>query len=101
MVNFEPDRYEITDATVAAQCVLTTSADHGYSAGWYVRVQIPKDYGMRVDYVQTKVLSVPASDKLEVDVDTRAQAAFVAPSTTPSQVAQVMPISGQTLNVGT
>lgn len=96
--DFEPDRYEITAATVAQECVLTTSADHGYSVGWRVRVEIPKVYGMSIDYQEATVVAIPASNQLQIDLDTRQQAAFSSPSIEPRQVAQVMPISGQTLN---
>jgi hypothetical protein len=99
MANFSPDRFEITAATVANQCVITTDADHGYELDWFVRVEIPRVYGMEVDYVIAQVVGIPADDQLTLDIDTRQQAAFVSPSTVPRQVAQVMPISGQTLNI--
>lgn len=98
MANFEPDRFEITGATVAEQCVITTDSDHGYSVGWRVRVEIPKVYDMEIDYVEATVVAIPASDQVTVDIDTRQQAAFNSPSIIPRQVAQIMPISGQTLN---
>lgn len=101
MANFEPDRYEITAATVAPQCVITTDSDHGYSTGWRVRVNIPKVYDMEIDFTEATVVDVPASNQLTVDIDTRQQAAFGSPSIIPRQVAQIMPISGQTKNTAT
>ena len=99
MADFEPDRHLISGVTVAAQAVITTNLAHGYSTGWYVRVQVPADYGMRIDYVQTKIVEVPSTTTVKVDVDTRQLAAFVAPSGSPSQAAQIVPISGVTQNV--
>jgi hypothetical protein len=98
MANFEPDRFEITAATVELETVLTTDSNHGYELGWYVRVEIPEEYGMQVDYKVGRVKSIPADDQIQVDIDTRQLAPFVVPVTIPRQVAQVMPISGTTLN---
>ncbi len=101
MANFEPDRFEITAATVANQMVITTNADHRYKLNWFVRVEIPEIYGMKIDFVIGQVVDIPADNQLTVDIDSRQQVAFVVPVTIPRQVAQVMPISGQTLNTST
>ena len=96
--NFEPDRFDVTDVTRALQAVVTTDGDHSYGEGWWVRLIVPVDYGMHIPYIAAQVVEIPASDELKLDLDTRNELPFTVPVTTPNQVAQVVPISGTTLN---
>lgn len=94
MANFSPDKFEITGATNELQCVLTTDSAHGYELGWYVMVFIPEDYGMVIEYVEAKIVAIPSTTQIQVDVDTRELATFAAPGGRWVQVAQVCPVSG-------
>lgn len=94
MANFSPDKFEITAATNELQCTLTTDANHGYEVDWYVMVYIPQDYGMTIEYVEAKIVAVPADDQIQVDIDSRELDTFSAPGGRWVQVAQVCPVSG-------
>lgn len=97
--NFQPRRREISAVTNALNSVFTTTEDHGYELGQLVRVIVPKEYGMTIDYVEATIVALPADDQFTTDLDTSALATFVAPSAPPAFTsAQVVPISGTTDN---
>ena len=103
--NFQPRRRLISAVTNAAQAVVTTTEDHGYSVAQVVRLLVPEIYGMTVEYAKATVVAVPADDQFTVDLDTSALSAFVEPAvpyTTASDPsftqAQVTPITGITDN---
>lgn len=93
--NFQPRRRELSAVTNAANALVTTTENHGYSVGQVLRLVVPKDYGMTVEYVIVTVVTVPADDQFTVDLDTSALATYATPSVPPSFTqAHVVPITG-------
>jgi len=85
--------------TNATEALVTTTEDHGYEVGQYVRLVVPEAYGMRLDYVIGKILTVPNDDEFTVNVDTSSLLDYVTPTAPPSYTeAHVTPISGTTDN---
>jgi hypothetical protein len=88
-------RYQLISAiTNAAQAVITTQEDHGYSTGIYVLVNVPPSYGMTLNNVMSRII-VLSPTTFQTNIDTSLQVAFspLAPGTQ-STLAQVSPISG-------
>ena len=97
--NFQPRRREISAVTNASEAEITTTADHGYTVGQFVRLIVPAEYGMELDYVIGKVLTVPSTTTFTVDVDTSDLLSYSAPSAPPSFTqSHVVPITGITDN---
>ncbi len=97
--DFVPKRRLISDVTNALHAVVMTTEDHGYEDGQIVRLFVPLAYGMSLNYVQARI-EVVTSNSFETDVDTREEAAFVAPTYPPPFTpAQVVPISGVENNI--
>lgn len=93
--NFQPRRREISGVTNAVEAEVTTTADHGYTVDQLVRLIVPEEYGMTLDFVIGKVLTVPTTTTFTVDVDTSALVTYLAPTAPPSFTqSQVVPISG-------
>ncbi|NGX57244.1 MAG: hypothetical protein K940chlam3_00130 [Chlamydiae bacterium] len=92
--NFTPVRRLISAVTIAEQAVVTTTADHGYSTGDWVRLIVPGVYGMVIDYEPTKI-TVTSTTQFRTNVDTSYRLAFVAPTAPPAFTnAQVVPFGG-------
>lgn len=93
--NFQPRRREISGVTNASQAVITTTEAHGYEVDQVVRLIVPEDYGMTLNYVIATVVAVPTDITFKVDVDTTALATYAAPSFPPGFTqSHVVPISG-------
>lgn len=94
--SFYPKRREISAITNAENAEVTTTENHGYSTGMWVRLFVPYGYGMRLfDVAQ---ITVTSDTTLTVDFDTLDMDAFAetAAAKTP---AQVIPISGPVSNI--
>jgi len=99
LTNFQPRRRAISAVTNAKEAQVTTTEDHGYEVGQWVRVIVPGDYGMDIDYEVAQVQSVPSSTELTVNIDTSYRLAYSTPSEPPSFTqSQIIPISGATDN---
>ncbi len=98
--NFIPKRRLIADIDNAQLATVTTSEDHGFDDGDWIRLIVPPEYGMSFDYTQARVVSVPSDDTFIVAIDTLDMDAFVVPVDYPyiMQPAQVVPMSGVELN---
>lgn len=97
--NFIPKRRLISAISNAVFATVTTTEDHGYDEGLVVRLIVPSNYKMTLEWVQARILSVPTDDTFVCDVDTSDMDAFVAPSYPPGYTnAQVVPMSGVELN---
>ena len=95
LTNFQPRRREISAVSNATQALITTTEDHGYWVDLIVRLFIPKDYGMILEYVQRKILTIPAATQFTVDIDTSANLTYVIPTEPPSFTqSHVVPVSG-------
>lgn len=99
---FVPEKKYLSAATNSLQAVFTTTEDHTYSVGQYVRLHIPAAYGMVLYFVKGKILSLPADDQFETDIDTSQLSAFSIPSEPPAfSPANVCAVSGLWNNVAT
>lgn len=92
--NFTPIRRLLSAVTNATQAVVTTSTNHGYVTGDWVRLIVPGAYGMAIDYEQSEI-TVLSNTQFQTTVDTSYRLPFVAPAA-PFTAAQVVPIGGVT-----
>lgn len=91
----------VTDVTAAINAVVTTASDHNFSTGQYVRLVVPKAYGMEVPYRQTTA-TVLSATSFRTDLDLSAQPAFSTPTNPPPFTpAQAVPVSGTWFNNAT
>lgn len=95
LTNFQPRRREISDVTNALNAVITTTENHGYVEGQTVRLHVAEDYGMNLDFVQAKILSVDSDTTFTVNTDTSTLLPYATPSTPPGFTqSHVVPMSG-------
>lgn len=95
LTNFIPKRREISAVSNATRAVVTTTENHGYSAGQVVRLIVPSEYGMSLFFVVANILSIPTDTTFVTDIDTSNQSSYVAPTPPPGFTqSQVVPISG-------
>jgi hypothetical protein len=88
------NRY-IASISQAVIATVTTTVDHGYTAGQEVRITVPAEYGMQeINNLQVVVLTVPTPATFTINVDTTGFAAFAFPLTAqaPFSPAMVTPI---------
>lgn len=91
-LTFEPIRREVESITQANPAVVTTTEDHGYYSGLYVRFFFPANFGMYEVNKNVYQATVLTSDTFSIDVDTRTFEAFDA-SLSDTQSPQVIPIA--------
>ncbi len=97
--DFIPKRREISAITNALLPTVTTTEDHGYEVGQFVRLVVPDAYGMGLPYVKTQILTVPTDNTFTCDVDTSQLNSFLVPTYPPGfTTAHVVPITGQEVN---
>lgn len=95
-----PTQSLITNVTAALNAVVTISAPNDFFTGQWVRVVVPVEYGMEVDYEQTKITRL-SDTTYQTSLDLSAQPTFVTPSNPPPFTpAQLIPISGTFENAG-
>lgn len=95
LTNFIPKRREISAVTNSFRAEVTTTVDHGYEVGQIVRLIVPLAYGMELNYVQAKILSIPSLDTFITDIDTTNNGTYISPTAPPSfTTSQVVPMSG-------
>lgn len=88
---YEPRRYQIEDITRGATTTVTTTADHDFVVGNQARINLPPEFGMyQINGKQALVISIPASDQIELQLDSQQYDAYV--SATSTQVPQIIPI---------
>jgi hypothetical protein len=76
---FYPTRRFIVNITQAAQAVVTTSVNHGYTVGQELRMHVPAAFGMiEMDNLAVNVVAVTAST-FTIGVDSTGFTAFVFP----------------------
>lgn len=99
---FYPRNRTVINITQAAQAVVTTSVNHGYTIGQQVRFVVPASCGMtELNGVQATIVAVSAAGALPtftIDVDTSAFTAFQWPlaAASPTSYANVVPIGENT-----
>lgn len=99
--NYIPVARLLANVTNDVFAVVTTTQDHGYLDGQYVRMIVPGVYGMVLDYVQTAIV-VTGTTTFTTDIDTTLLKPFVAPSFTGNNAftqAQCVPITGMEWNI--
>lgn len=98
--NFTPVRRLISNVSTSAKSEVTTTEEHGFIDGQWVRIIVPVAYGMEIDYVATPITVLSATE-FQTLIDTRGQLPFSTPSAPPAFTeAQVVPITGVTDNLG-
>ena len=96
---FEPQYRIISSMTNEENAVVTTVEEHGFTTGWYVRLDVPLAYGMGADIYEQVVILVIDEVTFSTDFDTTNLNPFVTPTYPPSfTLAQAIPISGETRN---
>lgn len=87
---------DITSVTQEDQATVTTSQDHAFVVGAQVQFQIPPEWGMRqLNRLKARVIDIPASNEITVNINTTNFDAFVIPVTPmyvvidPAQVAGI------------
>lgn len=97
--DFVPKRRLIQNVTQALKAVVTTTEDHEYTTGDYIRIIVPRSYGMDLDYIQTKIM-VTGTTTFETEINTLSQLPFVAPSFPPGfTTAQAVPMGTESNSV--
>ena len=87
---FIPNRQEIESITLANPGVVTTTEDHGYLTGLYVRLFMPNGFGMPQVSNRVFLITVLTSDSFSIPVNTSNFDPFALGSS--SQVPQVIPV---------
>lgn len=95
---YNPRRRFISNITAAVGAVVTTTVDHGFSAGQLIRFSVPAvtatTFGMtQLDGISATVLVVNNSTSFTVETDTSAMGAFAWPAaaSVPFTPAEVVP----------
>lgn len=102
--DYIPKRREISDVSNAEQAEITTTEDHGYELDQLVRLHVSKRYGMVLDTVKGKILTIPTDNTFTVDVDTRDLFDYVTPTYSNGNgftQSHVVPIDGTENNIAT
>lgn len=96
---YRPAVTDITAITNSNPAVVTTSFAHSYLTGLIVRIQIPQEYGMRLDYGPKQPhfqITVLSTTTFSIPLDTTNFDPFVVPMEQSGQpllnVAQAVPI---------
>lgn len=88
----------VTDVTNAFEPTVTTSVDHEFSTGQFIRLLVPKIYGMSID--QIGEITVTGDTTFTITVNTQDSEAFVTPVVTNFTNAQAIADSGTWNNTG-
>lgn len=85
--SYQPRVFTISDITLGPQTTITTSVDHNYVIGQWVRLLIPSNYGSRLlNEKQALVVLIPSSTEVTLDLDSNGANAFISsPSYLPFQ----------------
>jgi hypothetical protein len=88
--SFVPNRQSIASITNANPGVVTTTQNHGYFSGAYVRLVFPKSFGMPEVNGQVFLIIVLSPTTFAIDENTTNFAPFTIASSL--QTAQVIPV---------
>lgn len=95
---YYPRRRFISDISAVANAVVTCSADHGFTVGQEIRMNIPSEFGMtEMDGLLATITAVTAST-FTTDIDASAFTAFKfpLPAIVPFTFAQAVPVGQNT-----
>lgn len=87
---FVPSRQQVSAITQANPGVVTTTQDHGYTTGLFVRFYFPINFGMMQVNGNVYKITVLTPTTFEIDVDTTNFDAFAITSTV--QLPEVIPV---------
>lgn len=93
---FQPAMRIVNSITNAVQALVTTSLDHQYIIGTFVRFYIPNGVGMeQINHQYGVILTIPTSTTFTVSIDTTNYDPFIIPSPAPAKYtcAQVVPFA--------
>lgn len=95
---YNPSRFVISAVTLGQTTLITTTSDVNYFVGQLVRLIIPPSFGCRqLNESQGYVLSLPASNQVELSIDSSQNVdPYIASSATTK--AQILPIGN--INLG-
>lgn len=78
-----PSRFVISAITLGQSTIVTTSIDNNYVIGQQVRLLIPSSFGTyQLNGLSGYVISLPASNQVEIDIDSSQMDAFRSSSNT-------------------
>lgn len=91
---YQPNRFVIEDVSLGITTTVTTTEDHNYVIGQLCRLLIPSPFGcFQLNEVTGNVLSTPASDQVELSIDSsRNVDPYIASSDTFPSVAQIVAV---------
>lgn len=87
---FVPNRQDISSITNANPAVVTTTQNHGYQAGLYIRLVYPVTFGMEQLIDQVFLATILSPDSFSIPIDTTTFEPYN--SATSFQVGQVIPV---------
>lgn len=91
---YYPLRRSISALTNAINASVTFTEDHGYNVGQVLGFRVGVDYGMpEINQKQGKVLTVPSSTQVTVDIDTSTWGTFLVPVGSDEAAAACVPIA--------
>jgi len=98
---YEPSRFVISAITRGLTTTVTTTTDNNYFIGQLVRFIIPPTFGIRqLNEQEGYVLSIPSSNQVEVDIDSRFMDAFISsPATTKAQILAIGDVNSGAINI--
>lgn len=94
---FVPNRQTVSDISRTNPGVVTTTQDHGYDSGLFVRFYFPVKFGMTQVEGNIYEITVLTPTTFEIDVDTTNFDAFAVLSS--SQTPQVIPVGETSLSL--
>jgi len=100
---YQPSRFVIEDIALGTTTIITTTENMNYVIGQQVRLLIPESFGSYQLNERTGfVVSIPAVDQVEVDIDTTLNVnTFTASSaTTQAQILAIGDVNSGVTNLG-
>jgi len=98
IADYIPKRVIVTAITNAPNAVVT-AASHGYTSGEYVRINVPLNYGMRLESVMAQITVINANTFF-LNMSTLLMDPFVVPGV-PLTRAEAVPITEILENIAT
>ena len=97
---YAPRKFNISAITFGLTTIVTTTIDHDFTIGSQLRLIIPIPYGSReLNNAEGYVISIPASNQVEIAIDSINTKAFTNPGTgTPAQIKPIGDINSGVIN---
>lgn len=93
---FRPGAFDIAAITNAELPTVTTTTDHNYTNGQWVRLYIPHDFGMEQANFRQGIITVTGATTFTITIDTTLFDPFVIPAFDPL----VTPTPAQCVSIG-